>query len=162
MAITKSSHKGTEAAIREAENASVGFAHVVEQLAKTIGAHSHADTIFGAPITRDGVTVVPVARVIGAFGAGTGSGGGRRSTDGASDGDGAADGDGEARTQARAAGGGGIGGGGGFMVSPVGLIEIRPEGARFKKLDQPLGAWGDVGELMLFLVRRGWSMLRRT
>jgi uncharacterized spore protein YtfJ len=144
MAIAKSSDKGTETAIREAENATVGFAHVVDQLAKTIGAHSHADTIFGAPITRDGVTVIPVARVIGAFAAGTGSGGGEKSEEG------------------HAGGGAGIGGGGGFMVSPVGMIEIRPEGARFKKLEQPLGAWGDVGELALFLLRRGWSMLRRT
>jgi uncharacterized spore protein YtfJ len=144
MAIEKSSDKGNETAIREAENATVGFAHVVDQLAKTIGAHSHADTIFGAPITRDGVTVIPVARVIGAFAAGTGSGGGEKSAEG------------------RAGGGAGIGGGGGFMVSPVGMIEIRPEGARFKKLEQPLGVWGDVGELALFLLRRGWSLLRRT
>jgi uncharacterized spore protein YtfJ len=143
MAIAKSGDKGSETAIREAENASVGFAHVVEQLAKTIGAHSHADTIFGAPVTRDGVTVIPVARVIGGFGAGTGSAG-------------------QKQTEEQTRAGLGIGGGGGFMVSPVGMIEIRPEGARFRRLEQPLGAWGDVGELVLFMIRRGWSMLRRT
>jgi len=49
----------------------------------------------------------------------------------------------------------------GFMVTPVGLIEIRPEGARFRKLEQSTGAWGDVGELVLFLLRRGWNMFRR-
>lgn len=143
MAIAKSDDKGSGTAIDEAENASVGFSHVVEQLAKTIGAHSHADTIFGAPVTRDGVTVIPVARVIGGFGAASG-GAGKKETD----------------EQTR--GGPGIGGGGGFMVSPVGMIEIRPEGARFRRLEQPLGAWADVGELVLFMVRRGWSMLRRT
>jgi uncharacterized spore protein YtfJ len=145
MAIAKSGDKSTETAIREAESASVGFAHVVEQLAKTIGAHSHADTIFGAPITRDGVTVIPVARVIGGFGAGSG-------------------GTGQKETDERPGGGlgMGIGGGGGFMVSPVGMIEIRPEGARFRRLEQPLGAWADVGELVLFMVRRGWSLLRRS
>jgi uncharacterized spore protein YtfJ len=147
MAIAKSTDTSAETAIREAENASVGFTHVVEQLAKTIGAHSHADTIFGAPITRDGVTVIPVARVIGGFGAGTGSGAKK-------------EGDGSSENQT--GGGVGIGGGGGFMVSPVGLIEIRPEGARFKKLEAPLGAWGDVGELVLFLIRRSWSMLRKS
>jgi uncharacterized spore protein YtfJ len=151
MAIAKSGEKGTEAAIREAETANVGFAHVVEQLAKTIGAHSHADTIFGAPVTRDGVTVIPVARVIGGFAAGTGSGGELKDGDGA----------GDTNRQARVGGGSGIGGGGGFMVTPVGMIEIRPEGARFRKLEQSFGPWGDVGELVLFLLRRGWSLLRR-
>jgi uncharacterized spore protein YtfJ len=144
MAIAKSGDKGSETAIREAESASVGFAHVVEQLAKTIGAHSHADTIFGAPVTRDGVTVIPVARVIGGFGAGSGSGSGQKQPD------------------ERAGGGPGVGGGGGFMVSPVGIIEIRPEGARFRRLEQPLGAWADVADLVLFMVRRGWSILRRS
>lgn len=140
MAIAKSSDKNTEAAIREAESATDGISTVVEQFAKTIGAHSHADTIFGAPVTRDGVTVIPVARVIGGFGAGTGSGAkGSESSQGS-----------------------GLGGAGGFMVSPVGMIEIRPEGARFRKLEQPMGAWGDVGELVLFLLRRGWSILRKS
>jgi uncharacterized spore protein YtfJ len=144
MAIAKSGDKGSETAIREAESASVGFTHVVEQLAKTIGAHSHADTIFGAPITRDGVTVIPVARVIGGFGAGSGSTAGQK------------------EAEDRLGGGVGIGGGGGFMVTPVGMIEIRAEGARFRRLEQPLGAWADVGELVLFMIRRGWSILRRS
>ena len=137
MAITKTDDESTETAIREAKTTGEAFSRVVEQLAKTIGGHSHADTIFGAPITRDGVTVIPVARVIGGFGAG--SAGAAPSAD-VKD---------------------GFGGGGGFMVTPVGMIEIRPEGARFRKLEQPLGAWGDVGELVLFLLRRGWNMLRR-
>ena len=136
MAIAKTDTEGAETAIREAESANVGFTHVVEQLAKTIGGHSHADTIFGAPVTRDGVTVIPVARVIGGFGAAT---------------------TGAAPAEAKS----GVGGGGGFMVTPVGMIEIRPEGARFRKLEAPLGAWGDVGEFALFLLRRGWNMLRR-
>jgi uncharacterized spore protein YtfJ len=111
---------------------------------RTIGAHSHADTIFGAPITRDGVTVIPVARVIGGFGAGSGSSAGQK------------------QTEEHPGGGVGIGGGGGFMVSPVGMIEIRAEGARFRRLEQPLGAWADIGDLVLFMVRRGWKMLRRS
>jgi len=145
MAIAKSGNKSTETAIREAESATVGFAHVVEQLAKTVGAHSHADTIFGAPVTRDGVTVIPVARVIGGFAAGTASGGGQNNDE----------------SEAKTGGGGGAGGGGGYMVTPVGMIEIRPEGARFRKLEQPLGQWGDVGDLVLFLLRRGWNLIRR-
>lgn len=144
MAIAKTDPEGTETAIREAESASVGFTHVVEQLAKTIGAHSHADTIFGAPVTRDGVTIIPVARVIGGFGAGKGSG-----LSQATDAD------------AKVGAGGGVGGGGGFMVTPVGMIEMRAEGARFRKLEQPLGPWGDVAEFALFMLRRGWNMLRR-
>jgi uncharacterized spore protein YtfJ len=144
MAIAKSSDKGPETAIREAESATNGISTMVEQFAKTIGAHSHADTIFGAPVTRDGVTVIPVARVIGGFGAGSGSGGGAKGS------------------EDRSGGGNGLGGAGGFMVSPVGMIEIRPEGARFRKLETSMGPWGDVGELVLFLLRRGWSMLRRS
>jgi uncharacterized spore protein YtfJ len=142
MAIAKTGHESTDAALTEAERATEGFAHVVEQFAKTIGAHSHADTIFGAPITRDGVTVIPVARVIGGFGAGTGGG--------------------HKEQEEHAGAGAGIAGGGGFMVTPVGMIEIRAEGARFRKLEAQLGPWGDVGELVLFLIRRGWSMWRRT
>ena len=141
MAITNTKPEATDAAVHEAENATAGFARVVEQIARHVGAQSHASSVFGEPVTQDGVTVIPVARVVGAFGAGGGTGGGK------------------SESNERRGAGGGIGGGGGFVVTPVGLIEIRPEGARFRRMDPPLGAWGDVAELLLFVARRGWSTL---
>jgi uncharacterized spore protein YtfJ len=143
MAITKSKSEGTEAALREAESVTVGFARVVEQLAKHVGAHSHASSVFGEPVTREGVTVIPVARVFGAFGAGAGSGSGTN----------------QATGEDHQGVGGGVGGGGGYVVTPVGMIEIRPEGARFIRMQSQAGVWGDVADLLLFVARRGWSSL---
>ena len=143
MKIEKTKPEAEAAAILEAENTTVGFARVVEQLAKQVGAHSHASSVFGEPVTRDGVTVIPVARVIGAFGAGAGPGA-------------AADPNGRGGETS-----GGVGGGGGFVVTPVGMIEINETGARFRRMEPPLGVWGDVAELVLFVARRGWTSFGR-
>ena len=142
MSITNTKPETTDAAVHEAENATVGFARVVEQIARQVGAHSHASSVFGEPVTRDGVTVIPVARVVGAFGAGASGGAGSSDPN-----------DPSKRS------GTGVGGGGGFVVTPVGMIEIREEGARFRRMDPPLGAWGDVAELLLFVARRSWTSL---
>jgi hypothetical protein len=50
--------KGSETAIHEAESASSGLANVVEELARTVGTRAHAETVFGTPITHEGVTVI--------------------------------------------------------------------------------------------------------
>ena len=142
MDIAKSKPAVDSAVLREAESVSVGFQRVVEQLAKQVGAHSHASSVFGEPVKRDGVTVIPVARVIAAFGAGAGGG--------AND---------QHNTSER--GGQGFGGGGGYIVTPVGVIEVREEGARFVPMDSAAGPWGDLTDLLLFAARRGLSRLAR-
>ena len=48
---------------------STGF---VERIADRIGAHAEVKAVFGDPIERDGITVIPVAKVRWGFGGGAG------------------------------------------------------------------------------------------
>jgi len=82
---------------------------LVQRLAEKMGASARASAVFGEPIEREGVTVIPVARSRWGFGGGSG-------------------------TQAGEQGGGG---GGGSMVSPIGYIEVRASGAEFKPIRDP-------------------------
>lgn len=84
---------------------------------------ARAETVFGAPVERDGVTVIPVARV--RWGAGGGGG-----TSPAKQGDG---------------NDAGSGGGGGLMASPVGYIELRGGQAHFI----PIRDFGALAPLVL-------------
>lgn len=72
--------------------------------------------VYGDPVTHGDRTVIPVARVMHAFGAGGGEG--RRSRASI------------ASTGAENQGGGG-GGGGAVRMVPVGALEIGPNGTRF-------------------------------
>ena len=78
----------------------------LDRMAERFGATANAATIFGAPIERDEITVIPVAKVAYGFGGGRGQG----------------------------SGGDGSGGGGGIRVSPVGYIEMRNGGAAYKPI----------------------------
>src|SRR5712692_1412714 len=82
----------------------------LERLAEKMGAHAKASVVFGEPVERGGVTIVPVARARWGFGGGAGS---------------------------RAGEGGGSGGGGGMMVSPVGYIEMQEGQSRFRPIPDP-------------------------
>ena len=137
-------HKASETALGEAESASGAFSHVVEQLAKIIGTQVQAETVFGTPLSRGDVTVIPVARAIGGFGAGSGSGGGTK------------------ESERRVGGGLGIGAGGGFMVSPVGMIELTANGARFLPFDTSFGLYRDLRELVRYAFGRLRDMSRRS
>jgi uncharacterized spore protein YtfJ len=82
-------------------------------LRRVLDAASGASLCFGEPVGSGDRTVVPVARVRGAGGFGSG-----RGTDGSS----------------------GNGGGGWLEAQPVGFVEIGPEGARFQRIPaDPLG-----------------------
>ncbi|MGW0820304.1 spore germination protein GerW family protein [Streptomyces sp. NPDC002845] len=74
-----------------------------------------AAAVFGEPVTRDGITVIPVARI--GFGGGAG-----RETGAAKTGDGG-------------------GGGGGAGAQPLGFIEIRDGTATYKPIRDP---WTDI------------------
>jgi uncharacterized spore protein YtfJ len=95
----------------------------IERMTKTIQERLSATAIYGEPISANGVTVVPVARV--RFGFGGGGGGGTGTKPGAM---------GEEALGEAGAGGGG-GGGGGGMVEPLGFIEITDGGARWVPLE---------------------------
>ena len=84
---------------------------VLATLADRIGAQFSASTVYGTPVERDGVTVIPVA--VARFGIGAGSG---------SDPSQGQDGE---------------GGGGGGGVTPTGYIELKDGHSRFVPIVQP-------------------------
>jgi uncharacterized spore protein YtfJ len=83
-------------------------------LVERLGGRAGVQAVFGEPIERGELTVVPVARVRWLFGGGAGSGGGP-----------AADAPGS---------GSGSGGAGGVSVDPIGYLEITPGGTVFQPI----------------------------
>jgi uncharacterized spore protein YtfJ len=84
---------------------------LLEQIGQAVGQRAQVSTIFGEPVERQGVTVVPVAKARFGFGGGGGSGSHREADEGS-----------------------GGGGGGGVAVSPVGYIEIRDHSSEFRRI----------------------------
>jgi uncharacterized spore protein YtfJ len=105
---------------------------VLRRVGETVGDKASVSTIFGEPVERDGISVIPVARARLAFGGG--GGGGARGNDEGSGG----------------------GGGGGLIVSPVGYIEVRGDSAAFKRISSPVDLLALVaaGSLAAFAVRK--------
>jgi uncharacterized spore protein YtfJ len=87
---------------------------LLEQIGQTVGQKANVSSVFGEPIEREGLTVIPVAKA--RFGFGGGGGSGSREGDE----------------------GGGGGGGGGALVSPIGYIELHEGSAEFKRISTPL------------------------
>ncbi|MEX1295258.1 MAG: hypothetical protein AB1Z67_03705 [Candidatus Limnocylindrales bacterium] len=87
-----------------------GTVALLERVADTIGLHAGASAVFGEPVERDGLTVIPVAQMI----IGTGAGGGTSADDES-----------------------GAGAGGGSVTRPLGYIEMGPAGALFRPIQQP-------------------------
>ena len=83
---------------------------LLQRIGQTVGDKANVSTVFGDPVERAGITVIPVAKA--RFGFGGGGGGGAR---GGQEGSGG-------------------GGGGGAIVSPVGYIEVREGTAQFKRI----------------------------
>lgn len=102
-------------------------------MAEKLGAVARAATVFGEPVEREGVTVIPVAKARWGFG---GGGGVRRDK-----------GDGGKQED-------GAGGGGGVQVTPVGFIEIKNDGANFRPIRSVSFSWVALGTVVsLFLLR---------
>ena len=105
----------------------------VERLAHEFGLTADAAHIYAAPVERDGVTVIPVAKAVYGFGGGSG----------ASD-----------KEQ-------GSGGGGGVSLTPVGYIEIRNGETRFRLTRDPFALVPKIlvaaGPLVLLAV---WGMAK--
>jgi uncharacterized spore protein YtfJ len=122
-----------QGANEDAERAAMDepFVRMLERLSNQLGARADARAVFASPVTKDGVTVIPVARVVGGFGAGKAPGAGSRV-------------------------GSGIGGGG-FAAQPVGFIEIDRDGARFRRIDAPVESWFGAGVVAFDVVRRAGS-----
>jgi len=77
-----------------------------QELFQSIVQQAGAKTIYGAPISAEGRTIVPVAKIVYGFGGGSGK---------------------PQDDPSRAPGGGG----GGFVGKPVGVVEVSREGTRF-------------------------------
>lgn len=106
---------------------------LLEQIGRTVGQRAQASAVFGEPVQRESVTVIPVARA--RFGFGGGGGGG--TSDGGDEGSGG-------------------GGGGGAAVTPVGFIEVQGDGARFKRIStaMDLVPAAAAGAIVALTVRR--------
>jgi uncharacterized spore protein YtfJ len=83
---------------------------LLKRIGETVGDKAKVSTVFGEPVERSGITVIPVAKARFGFGGGGGAG---------------------ARGGEEGSGGGG---GGGALVSPVGYIELREGTAQFKRI----------------------------
>jgi uncharacterized spore protein YtfJ len=105
---------------------------LLRRIGHLVGDRVTVSTVFGEPMERDGLTVIPVARA--RFGFGGGGGGG---TDGEDHGSGG-------------------GGGGGAVVSPAGYIEIRDGVAEYRRIASPadLVALGAAAALAAIALRR--------
>jgi uncharacterized spore protein YtfJ len=86
---------------------------LLERIGETVGQRAQVSTIFGEPVDREGVTVIPVGKARFGFGGGGGSGS-RQGDEGS-----------------------GGGGGGGVAVGPIGYIELHEGSARFKRILTP-------------------------
>ncbi|WP_425825604.1 spore germination protein GerW family protein [Streptomyces fractus] len=110
-------------------------AALLERLADKLGGRASVAAVFGEPVFREGVTVIPVAQAGFGFGGGVG-----REKAGDKDGEGG-------------------GGGGGAGAKPLGFIEIKDGTATYKPIRDP---WVDVAlPLATLLVALAGSKLTR-
>ncbi|MCJ8164162.1 hypothetical protein MKJ04_04860 [Pontibacter sp. E15-1] len=107
----------------------------VERLAENLGGTANAARIYGTPVERDGVTVIPVAKAGYGFGGGAG----------------------------KKAGEEGTGGGGGMMLTPIGYIEMKGGNTRFRTTRDPQTILRIVaiGSLFTFLTVRSIMKLSK-
>jgi uncharacterized spore protein YtfJ len=89
---------------------------IVEKLAERLRGAANAAAVYGTPVVRDGVTVIPVAKVRWGFGGGGGTG----------------------TTPGDKGSGSGEGGGGGVLATPMGYIEMRDGSTEFRQINDPM------------------------
>ncbi len=93
----------------ETEDGAALADELLKRIGQTVGDKAKASTVFGEPVERADITVIPVAKA--RFGFGGGGGGGEE--------------------------GSGGGGGGGAVISPVGYIELSERTAQFRRISSP-------------------------
>lgn len=92
---------------KKSEKISHETSSFLEKMAQRLGAHANTKAVYGEPVEKDGVTLIPVAKVGYGFG-----GGGWLGNKGE----------------------GGDGGGGGLGASPVGYIQIKNGKPQFRRI----------------------------
>jgi uncharacterized spore protein YtfJ len=115
---------------KRAAEADAGSDDRFNRLVESLGGTATASSVFGDPVEKDGVTIVPVARVRYGVGGGFGRGGGRRRRHDEGEPDQV-----------------GYGHGGGVQATPVGYIEISGGDAEYKRIVDPVRP---LAVLMLF------------
>ncbi|PYX86739.1 MAG: hypothetical protein DMG68_14390 [Acidobacteria bacterium] len=116
----------------------MGSLSILQSLKEGILAQASVKSIYGDPVSAEGKTIIPVARIMYGYGAGAGTGG---------------------VGDSRAKGEGG-GGGGGVRAIPVGVIEVSSQPTRFvpisdrKKLTAAVFLGLGLGMLLGFRRRR--------
>jgi len=135
-------------ALEQAQKAASGSIDgFVERMAERVGAKASVRAVFGDPIERDGITVIPVARVRWGFGGGAGRGPIAQDV-----------------TSDEGSSGFGTGGGGGATADPIGYVEIGPDGATFRPIVSPMPSPGFIlaaGASAALLLRGVARLLRR-
>jgi len=107
---------------------------LLERLVSQVGGQARVQAVFGEPVEREGVTVIPVARV--RWGVGGGGGAGQE--------------------------GSGSGGGGGVAADPIGYIDITSAGAAFRPIPRSFGPAEVIGSaLAAAIVLRALARFRR-
>lgn len=107
---------------------------LIDRLLTQIGGKASAKVVFGDAVERDGITVIPVARIRWGVGGGGGS----------------------------APEGEGSGGGGGVVADPIGYIEVTSAGATFRPIPRSFGPLELLGaSLALAIVLRALARFRR-
>jgi len=92
-------------------NAATPAVSLLERLGQQLTSTATAQAVYGTPVERDGLTIIPVARARYGFGGGGGGG-----------------------TKVPEAAGSGAGAGAGVSLTPVGYIELREGRSRFRPI----------------------------
>jgi uncharacterized spore protein YtfJ len=111
-----------------------GNIRLLEKLASKLGLNANATLIYGNPVDREGVTVIPVAKVSYGFGGGEGNANPK-----------------EKDSQ-------GSGGGGAITVKPAGYIEIKNGKATYRPIVEPLAI---IRTVFFFVFLILWVGLRQ-
>jgi uncharacterized spore protein YtfJ len=117
----------------------MGSAALLQSLKESILGQAGVKAIYGEPISAQGKTVIPVAKVMYGYGAGAGTGGVGNSS----------------------AQGEGGGGGAGVRTIPVGVIEISDQQTRFIPITSRKKVAGAVFAGVLLGITLGWRRSRR-
>ncbi|OGX84145.1 GerW family sporulation protein [Hymenobacter coccineus] len=112
---------------------------LLERLGQLLGTSATAQTVYGTPVEREGVTVIPVARVRYGFGGGGGGG-----------------------TQAGEGAGSGLGAGVGVSLTPVGYIELQEGRSRFRPIRSSVVPLVAVSGAIAWLLLRSVPRLLRS
>ncbi|MDX1386455.1 MAG: spore germination protein GerW family protein [bacterium] len=92
---------------KKSEKISQETSNILERMAQRLGAHANTKAVYGDPVEKDGVTLIPVAKVGYGFGGGGWHGGKDE---------------------------GGNGGGGGMGAAPMGYIQIKNGKSQFRRI----------------------------